>query len=75
VDGLVVADPESPSVFGNVRGSRGVVEVPGPAGQPRHDEWRAVPHGSVTAHWYDSAVTSSRRRVHVYTPPGYSESV
>jgi enterochelin esterase family protein len=74
VDGLVIADPESPSVFGNVRGSRGVVEVPGPAGQPRHDEWRAIPHGTVTAHWYDSAVTGSRRRVHVYTPPGYHES-
>ena len=74
VDGLVITDPESANVFGNVRGSRGFVEVPGPAGQPRHDEWRAVAHGAVTAHWYDSTATSSRRRVHVYTPPGYAES-
>jgi len=74
IDGVVMTDPESPHVFGNLRGSRGFVEVPGPAGQPRHDEWRDVGHGAVTAHWYDSKVTGSRRRVHVYTPPGYAES-
>jgi enterochelin esterase-like enzyme len=74
VDGVVMTDPESTNVFGNVRGSRGFVEVPGAAGQPRHDEWRDVPHGAVTAHWYDSKATSSRRRVHVYTPPGYHDA-
>ena len=25
-------------------------------------------------HWYDSKATGTRRRVHVYTPPGYSAS-
>lgn len=74
VDGVVMTDPESTNVFGNIRGSRGFVEVPGASGQPRHDEWRDVPHGAVAAHWYDSKVTSARRRVHVYTPPGYAES-
>ena len=72
VDGMVVADPDNAQVVTNRRGSiRGMVEIPGPAGQPRHDEWRTVPHGTVTAHWYDSKVTGSRRRLHVYTPPGY----
>ena len=74
VDGVIMTDPESTNVFGNVRGSRGFVEVPGAAGQPRHDEWRDVPHGAVAAHWYDSKATSSRRRVHVYTPPGYNDA-
>lgn len=74
VDGVSMADPASPNVVGNVRGARGFVEVPGPAGAPRHDEWRAVAHGSLTQHWYDSKVTNSRRRVHVYTPPGYGTS-
>ena len=71
VDGLVVIDPANPHVVGNVRGSRAVVEVPGPPDKPRVDEWREVPHGTVTAHWYESKVTGSRRRMHVYTPPGY----
>jgi enterochelin esterase-like enzyme len=74
IDGVRNTDPASPNVFGNLRGSRGYVEVPGPAGHPRHDEWRDVLHGAVTAHWYESKVTSTRRRVHVYTPPDYFAS-
>jgi enterochelin esterase family protein len=73
VDGVVLTDPASTQVFGNRRGSRGFVEVPGPKGKPRHDEWRDVPHGAVTIHWYDSAVSGTRRRLHVYTPPGYGK--
>jgi enterochelin esterase family protein len=73
VDGLRITDPASPNVFGNRQGSRGYVEVPGPAGHPRRDEWRDVPHGTVTIHWYTSKVTGARRRVHVYAPPGYAQ--
>jgi enterochelin esterase family protein len=74
VDGVSMADPSSPNVVGNVRGARGTVEVPGAAGKPRHDEWRPVAHGSLTQHWYDSKVTQTRRRIHVYTPAGYGAS-
>lgn len=73
VDGLRIADPISPHVFGNRRGARGYVEVPGPPGKPRHDEWRDVPHGQVTKVWYESATAGARRRMHVYTPPGYTQ--
>lgn len=73
VDGVVITDPSSTNVFGNRQGSRGFLEVPGPKGKPRHDEWRDVPHGTVTIHWYDSAVSGSRRRLHVYAPPGYGK--
>ncbi len=73
VDGLTITDPNSTHVFGNRQGSRGYVEVPGEKGKPRQDEWRDVPHGSVTAEWYKSAVTLARRRVHIYTPPGYAK--
>ena len=69
-----MADPSSPNVVGNVRGARGTVEVPGPAGKPRHDEWRPIAHGSLTQHWYDSKATQTRRRIHVYTPAGYGAS-
>jgi enterochelin esterase-like enzyme len=73
VDGLRTTDPASSNVFGNRQGSRGYVEVPGPPGHPRSDEWRDVPHGTVTIHWYTSKVTDARRRVHIYTPPGYQQ--
>jgi enterochelin esterase family protein len=73
VDGVSITDPSSPNVFGNRLGSRGFVEIPGLNGRPRHDEWRDVPHGTVTIHWYDSRASGSRRRVHVYTPPGYGK--
>ncbi|MGA2618224.1 MAG: alpha/beta hydrolase-fold protein [Thermoguttaceae bacterium] len=73
VDGLRITDPASPNVFGNRQGSRGYVEVPGPPGHPRSDEWRDVPHGTVTIHWYTSKVSGARRRVHVYAPPGYPQ--
>ncbi|OAI55008.1 hypothetical protein AYO44_13725 [Planctomycetaceae bacterium SCGC AG-212-F19] len=75
IDGVSITDPSSPTVFGNRQGSRGFVEVPGPKGQPRHDEWRDVPHGTVTIHWYDSKASGTRRRVHVYRPPGYGKDV
>ncbi len=74
VDGVSMTDPSSTNVFGNRRGSRGFVEVPGPKGQARIDEWRDVPHGTVTIHWYDSAVSGTRRRLHVYTPPGFGKA-
>ena len=73
VDGLRITDPASPNVFGNRQGSRGFVEVPGPAGHPRPDEWCDVPHGTVTIHWYVSKATGARRRVHVYAPAGYAQ--
>lgn len=73
VDGLTITDPSSPYVFGNRQGSRGYVEVPGPKGQPRHDEWRDVPHGSIHVHWYPSKTTSTLRRLHIYVPPGYAQ--
>lgn len=72
VDGLRVTDPLSTHVMGNRTGSRGYLEVPGTKGIPRIDEWRDVPHGSVTQHWYVSKATGKRRSVHIYTPPGYA---
>jgi enterochelin esterase family protein len=72
VDGVRMVDMASDRVFAGRRGARGVLDVPGPPDRPRQDEWRDVPHGAVTAHWYGSGRT--RRRVHVYTPPGYAKA-
>ncbi len=74
VDGVRNTDPSNPMVFENRQGSRGYVEVPGPPANPRHDEWRDVPHGAVTMHWYHSSTADgSLRRVHIYTPPQYHQ--
>jgi enterochelin esterase-like enzyme len=75
VDGVRITDPLSPDVFNNRQGSRGYVEVPSPAGKFRPDEWRQVPHGTVNIHWYESKTAGRRRRVHVYTPPGYQRNL
>lgn len=72
VDGVRVTDPLSTTVFGNRTGSRGYLEVPGPKDAPRIDEWRDVPHGAVTRHWYKSKTTGTLRSVHVFTPPSYT---
>jgi enterochelin esterase family protein len=34
---------------------------------------RSVPHGKVSAVWYQSATLGAQRRMYVYTPPGYDE--
>ncbi len=76
IDGVNNTDPANPSVFENRNGSRGYVEIPRQDGKPRHDEWRDVPHGTVTMHWYESsAANGARRRIHVYAPPGYSNNL
>lgn len=72
VDGVRVSDPLSKHVFGNRTGSRGYLEVPGPKDAPRVDEWREVPHGTFTRHWYKSKATGTTRSVHVYAPPDYA---
>ena len=33
-----------------------------------------VPHGTVASRWYDSATFGNRRRMNIYTPPGYESS-
>lgn len=71
VDGLVVQDSGRPRLDATGGAARGVVEILGPPDKPRHDQWREIPHGSVHQHWFESKVTASRRRVHVYTPPRY----
>ncbi len=39
-----------------------------------YSEVHDVPHGSVSYVWYDSPTLGMRRRLHIYTPPGYEDS-
>lgn len=71
VDGLQIIDPRNPSVkTGSQAAGTSHLFLPGdssPAWAPR-----PVPQGAVHMHWYPSEAIGARRRVHVYTPPGYA---
>ncbi len=70
VDGLTVLDPRNNRIKNGSRGpGSSVVDVPGGLSH----EVRDVPHGNLTAVWYDSAAIGGTRRVHVYTPPFYEK--
>lgn len=72
VDGVPVADPHNNRPRVNMTTVRSLLEVPG-AGSDFFAE-KAVPHGDVTAIHYQSRALGIPRRMHVYTPPGYSTS-
>jgi enterochelin esterase-like enzyme len=72
VDGVAMGDPHNmwakPMRFPH----SSELEIPGtPA---RLWEYQRVPHGTVHEHVYFSKSLSARRRLHVYTPPGYEKN-
>ncbi len=68
VDGLMVFDRGSAAYYGASRHGSGI-DVP----EPGVDFYtvKDVPHGDLRSDLYYSNVTSSWRRLFVYTPPGY----
>lgn len=69
VDGVPTTDPRNPFATEALTRVQSLYEVPGaPFMEYRMD----VPHGAIAAVWYPSSVTGSLRRMHVYTPPGYT---
>jgi enterochelin esterase-like enzyme len=56
----------------NMSTVRSLLEVPGAASEFFAE--RDVPHGQVTTVWYQSKSLGVRRRMQVYTPPGYATS-
>jgi enterochelin esterase-like enzyme len=70
IDGVSVADPASESFYGTGRMSS-AIEIP-EAGVDFYAV-RDVPHGDVRSKRYFSKVTSSWRRLYVYTPPAYDQ--
>src|SRR5947209_20624375 len=68
VDGATFTDPGNPlfkTSFAN--SGQSLLHVPGPA------VWEPAdgPRGSVTHHFYKSALIGDQRDFYVYTPPGY----
>ncbi len=72
VDGLRVADPANRRVKSGYPGLSSLVEVPGP--EAEFLAIRDVPHGTIHIERYSSSATSSERRVHIYTPPGFGRA-
>jgi enterochelin esterase family protein len=72
VDGVPVADPRNNRPRVNMSTVRSLLEVPGAASEFFAE--RPVPHGQVAAVHYQSTALGVPRRMHIYTPPGYSTS-
>jgi enterochelin esterase family protein len=64
IDGVRLDDPANPR--------RNVLFVPGPESSAY--EVKDVPHGDIRQVWYSSPTMKTRRRMLVYTPPGYDRS-
>lgn len=71
-NGLTIVDPANPWVKPMRAARTSVFHIP--AEPPRPWDFQAVPHGTVHVHHYFSKAADMRRRLHVYTPPGYEKS-
>jgi enterochelin esterase family protein len=69
VDGLAISDPSNPTLKTGIRGHSSAVLIAGES--PTAWDARAVPHGAVHRHHYDSKVMEDLRAFTVYTPPQY----
>ncbi len=70
VDGRVTLDPNIRTFRGYSRQCNGY-EVPEPG--VTYFEVKDVPHGTLAEKEYESKSTNSKRRIFVYTPPGYDK--
>ena len=70
VDGVATIDPRNPSISESNNNVWSLVYVPG----SELFDSKAVAHGAVAEITYKSSTLGRDRRMHVYTPPGYSTS-
>lgn len=72
IDGVATVDPSNPWVKPMRAARTSAVEIPG--SPPRVWEFQSVPHGTIHEHVYFSKSLGMKRRLRVYTPPGYEKS-
>lgn len=72
VDGLQMNDPNNVYYRRDVASTLNVLLVGG--GQADLYKVNDVPHGTVAKRWYHSPGNEMRRRITIYTPPGYEKS-
>jgi enterochelin esterase-like enzyme len=71
LDGIPMLDPGNNAVTRDGTFVEGRLLIPGQLGDLLAVQ--DVPHGKVTAVWYNSPTLGAQRRMFVYTPPGYDE--
>jgi len=71
IDGVTVLDPNNPGIRRDWLGYESILLVPGKETELYFT--RDVPGGTLSKVWYDSPVIGLRRRMFVYTPPGYEK--
>ena len=72
VDGLSILDPSNSLNTNSSMRNQSILIVPGEVSELYMV--KDVPHGTVAKVWYDSPVLNMKRRMVVYTPPGYETS-
>jgi enterochelin esterase family protein len=72
VDGLRVNDPNNAFLTRDIATNTNIFILSGE--QADLYKVNKVPHGSVTRRWYDSPGMQMKRRITIYTPPGYENS-
>lgn len=73
VDSLRVNDPSNVYAVRDVATVSNIFLIPG--GRANLYAVNDVPHGTVSRVWYDSPTLGMKRRMSVYTPPGYENSI
>lgn len=72
VDGVRTLDPGNAYAIRDVASISSILIVEG--GKADLYKVNDVPHGTVAYRWYDSPGNNKKRRLAVYTPPGYEEN-
>ena len=74
VDGLRVTDPSNVYLNRDISTLSNIFIIDGENSKARYYRVNDVPHGTVSRVWYDSPSLGMKRRMSVYTPPGYEDS-
>ena len=69
VNGVRMTDPQNPNNKRDGVRYDSILMIPGP--ESSLYALQDVPHGTVSMIWYDSPTLKLKRRMYVYTPPGY----
>jgi enterochelin esterase family protein len=72
VDGVRMLDPQNPNVKRDGTRYASILLISGP--ESALYENQPVSHGTIRVVWYDSPTLRLKRRMYVYTPPGYEIS-
>ena len=73
IDGVRTLDPSNVYMIRDVATVTNIFMIDG-EGSPAHNYMvNDVPHGTVSKVWYESPGLGKKRRMSVYTPPGYEE--